>query len=317
MVSTTLSLSGGLAMSIAEQSITVRPELSCPAFVSRVRNVVAERLEGLLGPVETWIDQAALSPGKMLRTRLAGRLLEAWPPGIDRDALTYCCAACEMVHTASLCHDDIIDGGKIRRAAASLWCDVGVTSAILLGDALLCESVDTVASVAGGRHTRSFLAAVREVLVAEAEQELLSRAAAPDEDACLRLARQKTGPLFGFVAGLCGGGETHLSAVLREVGYAFGTGYQLMDDLLDVTGEEDKCGKTLGTDGNRHTPTLAQGRGDPSPYILETVAKLWGSTAGLLAPWPAFARQARVFLDDDLRPMLRQQGTELLARACV
>jgi geranylgeranyl pyrophosphate synthase len=298
-------------MSIAEQNTPVRPLAGSlyGEFLSRVRSVVAERLEGLLGTVETWIDQAALSPGKMLRTRLAGRLLEA-TGSADRETLAHCCAACELVHTASLCHDDVIDGGRVRRAAPALWCDVGVTSAVLLGDALLCESVDVVATAADGRHTRRFLAAVREVLIAEAEQELLGRAAGTDERACLRLARGKTGPLFGFVAGLCGGGAVRLSGILREVGYAIGTSYQLIDDLLDIAGDEAKCGKTLGTDRQRHTLTLAQGRPDAGPLILGMVRTIWASALGRLAPWPAVQQQARLFLENDLRPLLHEQGIE-------
>ncbi len=61
-------------------------------FITQVRSLVAQHLQGLLGPVETWIDQAALAPGKMLRTLLARRLLAASPGCIDGEELAACCA---------------------------------------------------------------------------------------------------------------------------------------------------------------------------------------------------------------------------------
>ncbi len=215
------------------------------------------------------------------------------------------------MHTASLCHDDVIDGGEVRRSGAALWRHVGVTSAVLLGDALLCESVDVVAGVASGIHTRDFLAAVREVLISEAEQELLSRDARPDEETCLRLARGKTGPLFAFTAGLCGGRDPRLTKALREAGYRIGTAYQLIDDLLDITGDPHRCGKTLGTDARRGTPTLAQMAENPASIIPESVRAICESVDELLRPWPAARLGYRAFMEKDLERCLREQGIEL------
>ncbi len=175
-------------------------------------------------------------PGKMLRTRWAARLAESGELHVAPDTIMRACAAIELAHTASLCHDDVIDGGFLRRQHPTLWRVMGSTAAILVGDLLLCEAMDVLVSVENGGLVEPFTVKLREVCAAELEQDLGSRGKVLEEAACLRLARGKSGPFFAFLGYACGGAQPDLRAALEAAGYQVGTLYQMADDLLDVVG---------------------------------------------------------------------------------
>ena len=167
------------------------------------------------------------------------------------------CAAIELAHTASLCHDNVIDGGFLRRQQPTLWRVMGSTAAILVGDLLLCEAMDVLVNVQNGGLVEPFTVKLREVCAAELEQDLGSRGKVLEEAACLRLARGKSGPFFAFLGYVCGGAQPDLRAALEEAGYQVGTLYQMADDLLDVVGGAS-AGKTLGTDAKTRKFTVPQ-----------------------------------------------------------
>jgi heptaprenyl diphosphate synthase len=222
--------------------------------------------------------------GKMLRTRLASALLgqneRSWPDGVDA-----ACAAIELIHSASLFHDDVVDGATLRRGQPTLWSKSSQNSAILFGDILLCEALRLLTDSAARALLVPFLDKVREVCLAEAEQELELRGEQCDEATCVRIARGKTGPLFAFVAQACAGKDQALADALEEAGYRIGTAYQLADDLLDEIGSEPKTGKTLGTDRLRRKYTLAQGEGMAERVTLH-IQDLCDSAVRLLMRWP-------------------------------
>ena len=209
---------------------------------------------------------SALLPGKMLRTALAARLSEHASRPLNIETLVRSCAAVELVHTASLLHDDVIDRGLIRRGVKTFWKAVTPSVAVLTGDLLLCVALDIIQKTEKGRYSELFSDKIREVCRAEIEQELVFRGKELDESICLRLAREKTGPLFAIAGKVCGGENQELSSALEESGYLVGTAYQLADDLLDIVGNENICGKTLGTDIERGKFTL--------PHILDAPQRI-------------------------------------------
>ena len=269
-----------------------------PSFVSRVRLLIAEQLEDM-GTFSG--NMVQLLPGKMLRTRLGARIAAEVLPRSDGFALARVCAATELVHTAALCHDDVIDNGTVRRAKAALWKATSASGAILIGDLLLCRAMELLVDTLGGRYAGSFVSKVTEVCVAEAEQELKYRGTHPDEGTCLRLARGKTGPLFAFVASVCGGDDEGLCSALEEAGYRIGTAYQLADDLLDMVGEEGISGKTLGTDAAHEKFTLPQvgGDGNITQYIHEECR----GAVNCLDAWPDAQNGIERFFECDLQPV--------------
>ena len=259
-----------------------------------------------------------LSPGKMLRTRMAAHLACGAGCGAGSgpsSALEAACAATELVHTASLCHDDIIDQAAMRRGKPALWRLDGATAAVLFGDMLLCEAFGLVASTGQSRHVQTFAARVREVCEAEAEQELLLGRQL-DEATYLRLARGMTGPLFAFPAYVSGGDDARLSAALDEAGYRIGTAYQVADDLLDVAGSEASAGKTLGTDASRRKFTLANSAPDGRDVARRRVVELCASALDALAPWPETQRALSDFYAADLQPVFDRciEGLDISAR---
>jgi geranylgeranyl pyrophosphate synthase len=251
--------------------------------------------------------------GKMLRTALAKSVVGSdaarWPPGI-----VHACAATELVHSASLVHDDVIDGASVRRGMPSLWKSLSTNAAILVGDILLCEAQRILLEARNGRLTGAFMDKVREVCWAEAEQELFARGKRYEVDECVRIARSKTGALFAFIGHACGGDDLSLAAALEEAGYRIGTAYQLADDLADETATEEAAGKTLGTDRLRKKFTLAHGDLLSGGRLRERVAGLCGSACGLLAGWPGVLDGVEGFLSGIFYPACGFDRSAVLSR---
>jgi geranylgeranyl pyrophosphate synthase len=209
-----------------------------------------------------------------------------------------------MIHAASLLHDDVIDGGIVRRSMPTFWKERGVSAAILVGDLMLFKALDLLGNVDNGRLVHLLVKMTGEVCDAESEQELFLRDKIPTWENCVAIARRKTGALFAFAACAAGGHDEELSSVLQEAGYAIGTAYQLADDILDVVGSESEAGKTLGTDSARHKTTAASAAAvtgvDPVTYV-ELLAQ---EAEDALGQWPRIHRAWRQFADEDLRPAI-------------
>ena len=251
---------------------------------------LVENTEGLLGT------------GKLLRSRMALRLSKACPA--PRTTLLHAAAAVEMIHAASLLHDDVIDGGMIRRGAPAFWTKSGIPGAILLGDLLLFKALDIICQVEDGRLTHKLVQLTGEVCEAESEQELILRGTESTWENCVRIARYKTGALFAFVGYACAGQDKALQSVLQEAGYSIGTAYQISDDILDMAGDESDVGKTLGTDKARDKTTAANlgltTFTDPVAYVQD----LRTSATESLAPWPTIQQAWSQFIRADIQPTL-------------
>jgi geranylgeranyl pyrophosphate synthase len=204
----------------------------------------------------------------MLRSRLVYRLGHAL--GTDAELMVYGSAAVEMIHTASLLHDDVIDGGVLRRGMPTFWVEKGPAGAILLGDLLLFKAIDLICRVADGRYTHDLVKLTGEVCEAESEQELILNGGDSKLEICQSIARRKTGALFAFAALIHGGDDEQREASLKESGYLLGTVYQLADDILD-TRVDPSCGKTLGTDAARGIVSAANLDEDQLLAHLETL----------------------------------------------
>ncbi len=110
-------------------------------FVADVRGMVEAGVREATAPLPLSQELAQLAPGKLLRTRFAARLVEHHAARGDIGTLKSACAAVEISHTASLCHDDVIDNGVLRRASPTLWTLTSPSAAVLIGDLLLCKSM--------------------------------------------------------------------------------------------------------------------------------------------------------------------------------
>jgi geranylgeranyl pyrophosphate synthase len=280
-------------------------ERSAAEFVAAVQRTVEAGVREVAASLHLADNLAQLVPGKMLRSRLAARLVACGGTRAGRRTLERCCAATEFAHTASLLHDDVIDGGLFRRALPAFWTITSPSAAILVGDLLLCKAMALVADTEGGRYMGPFISTIREVCTAEAEQELFLRDKPVDRDTCLRLAREKTGPFFAFV-GLVSGGDTDLAGALEEAGYRIGAAYQIFDDLVDIVGDEREAKKTLGTDVARRKFTLPQSPDDGQREAVECVEGLCRSAIEHVSEWPPARAGIETYLDQDIRPVFQR-----------
>jgi len=251
-------------------------------------------------------NRGLLSTGKMLRSRLAYRI--GLRNGIEPTTLTHASAAVEMIHSASLLHDDVIDGGMIRRGAPSFWVARGIPGAILLGDMLLFKALDLICQVETGRLTHPLVLFTGELCEAESEQELILQGAESRLEYCTRIARRKTGALFAFIGLACAGTDPEKQKVLTEVGYRLGTAYQMADDVLDATGNAEEVGKTLGTDLDRNIVSAAK---MSEHDAIDVIERLCVDALESVRPWPEIYEGVNEYLEKDLRPAL----SKLLAYA--
>jgi geranylgeranyl pyrophosphate synthase len=156
--------------------------------------------------------------------------------------------AVELVHMATLVHDDLIDGARMRRGRASAWTEHGIEAARAAGDYLFARAFAEL-SVDGGAAGVCVLA---DASLALARGEALQRRQRQDPDttvdAYLERCGLKTGKLFEAACVLGGGSG--------EYGRLLGIAFQLADDILDCTGDTFETGKVPGTDLRDGTPTL-------------------------------------------------------------
>ncbi len=280
-------------------------------LLRQIRHRAAEAvgwLEELFGDN---VSVAQLLPGKMLRSRLAVRLrCEGAGEPAETDFMDLC-ASVELVHTASLCHDDVIDNAAVRRFAKTLWRRTGTSAAVLIGDLLLAEAMNLVLRAADGRFACDFVRKVREVIAAETEQELMLRGDDVDESTALRIARGKTGPLFAFAACISSVPDSDAANALETAGYKIGAAYQVADDLLDVAGSEHSAGKTTGSDqarGKRTLPQLAStGRDDCRRHIR----RLLQEAVDELDTWPDVKNALVDYINNDFIPVIKRYDGEL------
>ena len=273
-------------------------------YLDDVRTLMADSLADTVLRHVSSDCKSLMASGKMLRSRLAFRVGPA--ADVPPRTLLYACAAVEMIHAASLLHDDVIDGGHLRRGAPTFWVERGVPGAILVGDLMLFKALDIVSEVEDSRLTRKLIRLTGEVCDAESEQELVLRNSAPNWDNCIKIARRKTGALFAFSAYACGGDNQTLSDALCESGYIIGTAYQLADDILDAVGSPEQSGKSHGSDSARNKTTAVTANQNNGRDPIQYVEALCRKAEDNLHPWPDVQQAWREFMELDMQPALYQ-----------
>ena len=190
------------------------------------------------------------SGGKRLRPMIV--LLAAQLGGpVDRKRVRDLAVTSELIHAATLLHDDVIDEGDERRGRPSARRVYSNSASILGGDHLLVEALRLVKRSGDSTLLSSLLDTISEIITAEALQLQWRGSFEPDRQVYLRVIRGKTAVLFrwGFEAGarLAGLGTEQVEA-LKDAGMALGEAFQLIDDLLDLAGDPNRTGKALFTD---------------------------------------------------------------------
>jgi geranylgeranyl pyrophosphate synthase len=158
--------------------------------------------------------------------------------------------AVELLHMATLVHDDLIDRAEVRRGHASVWSAHGVDVARATGDYLFARAFGELAAAGRLRDVEILADAALCLVRGETIQRRQRHDATTSVDAYLERCALKTAKLFE-AACVLGGGEA-----LREFGSNLGVVFQIVDDILDCTGQTIETGKVAGTDLRDGTPTL-------------------------------------------------------------
>ncbi|MEU6562071.1 polyprenyl synthetase family protein [Nocardia nova] len=190
--------------------------------------------------------------GKLLRP--AFTLLCAEAAGVPtRDAIPSA-AAIELLHNASLIHDDIMDGDRERRHRPTVWARFGVPEAILAGDAMIGLGFEVLGSQphpAAGRALAQLAATLRRLGHGQDSDLSASARAQVSVADCLDTLTGKTGTLFGCACRLgvhFGSAATDLGDRFDRFGTQLGVAFQLVDDLLDIWGDTALTGRPAGSD---------------------------------------------------------------------
>jgi geranylgeranyl pyrophosphate synthase len=225
------------------------------------------------------------SGGKRLRPLLL--VLSAHIGEPEREDLLEAATAIEVLHTATLIHDDIVDRAESRRGVPTTVAEYGREIAAATGDFLFAEAFSKLAGIGDPRLVRSFAVASVGLASGELEQ-FRANGADVEVEAYLGYIRKKTAGLFhvACVAGATLGGLSLVQTdALAGYGRALGLAFQMSDDIMDLVGKPGLMGKGIGTDLAEGTVTLpvifALKEGDaqtirrvladpsPSPELLE------------------------------------------------
>ena len=222
---------------------TVRAAPGLADYLIEVEELLARSVAGHPGLVAEVGAEALTAGGKRLRPMLT--FLSA-PPGAAPSVAAG--AAVELVHMATLVHDDLIDGARVRRGKAAAWTAHGPAAARATGDYLFARAFAELAA----RGDVEGVAVLADASLALARGEALQRRQRHDPDTTvesyLERCALKTGKLFE-AACLLGGGS-------GDYGRLLGVSFQIVDDILDCAGDTIETGKIPGTDLRDGTPTL-------------------------------------------------------------
>jgi geranylgeranyl pyrophosphate synthase len=209
-----------------------------------------------------------LSGGKGIRpalTLLSGKLYH-----YDLERLLPMATAVELMHTATLVHDDAIDDSPLRRGRPTinrLW---GEDRAVLLGDYLFAKAGEFAAATGNLRVIRLFAQTLQIISSGELAQTFDAFKLEQTRDHYLERISGKTASLFSLATesgAILSQAPEESIEILREYGYNLGIAFQVVDDLLDFTGTEKEMGKPIGSDLAQGTLTL------PAMLLLESYPK--------------------------------------------
>ncbi|MGF1471390.1 MAG: polyprenyl synthetase family protein [Rubrobacteraceae bacterium] len=243
---------------LEEETFSLQTELPDEAFET------VEEIEGLLAATARRAPEPLVAPslaaltsgGKRLRPLLL--VLSARMGEPDHDHLLGAATAIEVLHTATLIHDDIVDRAESRRGLPTTAARYGRDVAVATGDYLFAESFHDLAEIGDPRLVRAFAEAAEGLAAGELEQ-YRANGETVEVEAYLEHIRKKTAGLFKaacVAGGSLGGLSLRQIDALAGYGQALGIAFQMSDDVMDLVGKPGLMGKGIGTDLAEGTVTL-------------------------------------------------------------
>ena len=297
----------------------IRPEWA-EHIASELDIVERKLVSAVTSDVLTAFDlsmQLISAGGKRIRPTLV--VLSALATGgkVDLDRAVGLAAAVELIHMASLVHDDVVDQTHRRRGAPTASAQWGSKVSVLGGDYLLSKAFVLIAENGDIQVIRVLAAAMVKMTESELRQATSEGSLSLWEKNYHQIIRDKTA---GFMGGCCECGaitsdaDPTIQAALTNYGIHFGLAFQITDDLLDITGDPELTGKQIGTDishGKFTLPVLLAVRrldGSPKRELMNLLDR------GTLPPEEA-AQVARIVVDCGAADLARRTASDHVANA--
>lgn len=207
--------------------------------------------------IEGYVAYATGGGGKRLRPLLA--LLSGGATGSLGSGHVDLALIVELIHLATLVHDDIMDDAERRRGQPTVNARWGNSLSVLLGDVLFAHALNLATDFDDNHISRRIAQTAREVCSGEMIQTQRRFDLQLSREEYFRIIAMKTGSLFACAAELAAGlnhAPPEIVRRMKEYGGQMGTAYQIYDDCLDLAGSEAETGKTLGTDLRKGKLTL-------------------------------------------------------------
>jgi len=262
-------------------------------YMAEVEAGLAQAVSAQPGLAAEVAGEALSAGGKRLRPLLCFLTAEGEPSAAAAVAV-------ELVHMATLVHDDLVDGARMRRGMPAAWSVFGADAALAAGDYLYACAFSVLVRTGDEQAVTTLADAALCLARGEAMQRLQTRNPDTTIDAYLERCALKTGKLIEAACLLGSGGDVRLGAYGLNLGIAF----QIADDILDCAGQTQETGKIPGTDLREGTPTM--------PLLL--AAQQDDAVRRALAGGPVDGALVRVGLTDAI-PRSREAALDYAARA--
>jgi octaprenyl-diphosphate synthase len=218
-------------------------------FLQKVAVTLRQQVNAFEPEITPYAEYALANQGKQIRPALVA--LSGKAVGQLNDALVRVAVIIEMVHLATLVHDDVMDEASIRRSRPTLARNWGNEISVLVGDCLFAHALTLAASFPTPDVCRAVAMATNVVCSGEIIQTTQRGKTTLKRDNYFKAVEMKTCELFALsceLGGALAGASASEKHALRRFGLVLGTAYQIYDDCLDLFSTEAIAGKTLGTD---------------------------------------------------------------------
>jgi octaprenyl-diphosphate synthase len=227
------------------------------ADMRAVDAVIRARLTSDVALVREVAEYIIGSGGKRLRPALV--ILSAGVFGYEGRHHHQLAAVVEFIHTATLLHDDVVDASDLRRGNPTANALFGNAASVLVGDFVYSRAFQMMVEVESMRVMQVLAEATNVIAEGEVLQLMNCHNAGIDEHAYLQVIRYKTAKLFEAgtrLGAILGGATPAEEAAMASYGMHLGTAFQLIDDVLDYSGDNKATGKNVGDDLAEGKPTL-------------------------------------------------------------
>jgi geranylgeranyl pyrophosphate synthase len=225
--------------------------------LARVENVLGQHPAGQHEAISVAVDHLMAGGGKRLRPTLV--LLSAHLCDADIDRAIFAAASAEMLHTATLVHDDLIDGSLIRRGVETLNASWTPAATVLTGDYMFARAAHLVTQADNVRMTQRFAETLMTICNGEIRQMFNGKSGQTDFKEYEQRIYAKTARLIALSAesgAILANAHSSLEEALRSYGERIGTAFQIVDDVLDFVADEEILGKPVGSDLRQGLATL-------------------------------------------------------------